>query len=313
MIQEVSTRLGVTRPTTIESMAGDMESIQDRDALILLGAMNQSIRSAAAAFTWRDMLLYVEALATPIKDPDGNILFHRFNIDDACVGYDGMTTSYIYATSIPENAGELVYRASLRQMSFDKFLLVRGGYITGTESDSGDLYMDRRKINGYVLIGRQVETARPLYSGEDPKLDRTHKCFFTYKCSYPVVKPSGSMSNPLDRKMLFTDDDDISVIDDECVILGTLMCYKNYVGRDYQLEVKLFMDYIEHMKERNGGLTIIEENEYTSIIDKMHRYPPPSTLGQGGGLPNKQQQQHQPQQQGQNQPNRHNQQQQQGE
>jgi hypothetical protein len=95
------------------------------------------------------------------------------------------------------------------------------------------------------------------------------------------------------RKILFTKNDDRSVIDDECVILGAIMNYKNYIGRDFQLEAKLFTDYIEHMKERNGGLTIIEESEYSMIADRMHRYPPHSSGAQ------KKQQAPQPQQQGQ--------------
>jgi hypothetical protein len=311
MIQEVATRLGITRPSTIEVLTGNVESIVDRDALIMLGALNQSIRSAAAAFTWRDMVVYKDVTATLSVDQEGKPLYHSITLDKECVGYDGMASSFVYFHYDEAEASKVI----LRQMSFDKFMLTRGDRRTDAPN-YGDIYLDERYGNGYAIIGRTLETACPIMYNTltNPYLiPEKIKCFISYKCSYPVIKQEGTPQMPEDRKILFTKDGDMPVIDDECVILGTLMNYKNYIGRDYQLEVKLFMDYIEHMKERNGGLTVIEENEYSSLIDRMHRYPPPSTLGQGGGgIPQKQQEQPQ-QQQGQRQQHRPQQQQQQGE
>jgi hypothetical protein len=277
MVQEVALRLGITRPVDIEVIAGSQKSIIDRDAEILLGALNQSVRSAAAAFTWREMVLaaserFYDSSGSPVSPIYSVPVLH---LTQNLYGYDGLTTSYISIINYDTNRKEWpVYPRIVRQVTLDKYLMLQK-----TDKQYDDIYDSDRTENGFIIINGTLFLARPFIY-EDPNGYKDPRAVFTYKTNLPVVADISASLIDSGRKPLFTKNTDGAAIDDEAVILGAIMNYKNYIGRDFQLEAKLFTDYIEHMKERNGGLTIIEESEYSMIADRMHRYPPHSSGAQ---------------------------------
>ena len=271
IIQEVSLRLGITRPLSIENPSGSIATIEDKDAELLKGALNQSLRMATSAFTWKELIRYCEVQVPAFASGEDH---PTLDLNDICAGYDGIVSNAIFAKA----ADSSHYRV-LKLLTLDKFIMASMSKWVEEE----DWAYDKRVEYGYIINGEDLFLTANTVG---------YVIQFSYKTRLPVVRfhndgksavaPTGKLNDNYSLRPIFEFDDDWSPIDDEALILGTIIGYKNYVGRDFQLELKLFTEYIEHMKERTGGLTVIEENMYRTLAEKMHRYPPSNPMNSGG-------------------------------
>jgi hypothetical protein len=295
IVQEACLRLGITRPLSIEGISGTVAQIVDKDAELLLGALNQSLRMAMSAFSWKELIRIYD------KPVSAGTSWSNINVNSICVGFDGIVSDAIFFYSEANDASFFICRL----LTLDRFLKT-------SHEDKDPSYIpnygawyetveDKTRV-GYILSSEVIHIITNKQLSLYVATGRIHMNFaYKTRCAVvtSVLDTSGaSIPGTLDQDELlrpvFKNNIDWSPIDDEVLILGLIVSYKNYVGRDFTLEYKLWNDYIEHMKERTGGLTVIEENMYNSLAQRLHRYPPSSPAPQTQAQPAQQQQ---PQQQ----------------
>jgi hypothetical protein len=280
MIQESSIRLGIIRPDSINSLSGTAASRMDKDAMLLLGALNQTARNTAVVYPFPDFMRTLSYDIINVDPEEGTVdinydlLVGGYKIERLCPGFDGIITNDFY---FPRNT--VVQRPSrVGLITFEEFIRIR-------ESSQGEFPIDIPGIrpNGYLLQGQFICFAKPLPVGA--------KMVYTYKTKLPVLKAilSSPQLPPIgyEPAMTFTNDEDMCVVDDELLILGCTMFYKNYRGMNFQLEQQLYVDYINHLKESRGGIAVIKENYYREYLPQ-----------EGAPRPQQQQQPQRPQQGG---------------
>jgi hypothetical protein len=295
LVKSAALRLGMTAPESLPYSSGQSTTIEDKDALLLLGALNAAVKNITYTYSWRELIR--QAVFSPnyydvssiIIDEDGKIVppptppatlatgqrFLGWDINEMCVGFDGIVSNCLL---FPQK------HMRIPLLTYDKFLYM-------SEDKGFDPIFETIEQNGYIITNNLLELVHRYGEGIQPY--SSPKVYFYYKTKFPVVRQNGQLWNDESIQLYFVSNDDWSPIDDEVLILGTIINYKNYIGRDFQLEFKQYNDYIEHMKERTGGVTIIEESMYNEMSNVFHRYPP---VGQGGNA-SKPQQGNQPQQQ----------------
>jgi hypothetical protein len=293
LVKAAALRLGMTTPSSLPYSNGQSTTIEDKDALLLLGALNAAVKNITYTYSWRELIR--QAVFTPnfydsssiIINADGSLVpppippatlgankFLGWDINKICVGFDGIASNCLL---YPKK------HMRIPLLTYDKFLYM-------SEDGRIDPIFETVEQNGYIITNNLLELVHRYNEGSDLSAGNV---YFYYKTKFPVVKAAGMLWNDSDVQLYFVEDEDWSPIDDEILILGTIINYKNYIGRDFQLEFKQYNDYIEHMKERTGGVTVIEESMYNEMSNVFHRYPP---IGQGGNA-SKPQQGNQPQQQ----------------
>jgi hypothetical protein len=344
LVKSAAMRLGMQSPLTLPIISGAATTIEDKDALLLLGALNAAVKNVAFMYTWRELIRFAQfwpnmydnsaQFATtagipvpydpPIKpeptptpgygaeeedvyeevpgkfvykdisgvltkvpltrlvkegakiprdlvrphppqDLDPDYKFIGFDINILCRGFDGIISNCILHPDNPDG------NTKVPLLSYDKYSRM----ISNVNND--DIY-DAPRQNGYIIYNGLLQLVYNYYYEKEVE-DQRFMSFF-YKTKYPVIKAGAPLWDNSALQMYFVNDGDWSPIDDEILVLGTVINYKNYIGRDFQLEFKQYNDYIEHMKERTGGVTVLEESSYTEMSNIFHRYPP---VGQGGG------------------------------
>jgi hypothetical protein len=274
LIRAASTRLGMVAPSTVPQIVGTATTIEDKDALLLLGALNAAVKNVTFMYSWRELIrqasfqpnIYDDsAVVTPAKpappNPLGANIMHGFDINKICVGFDGIISNCLL---------DPLRHQKIPLLTYEK-------YLERIYDNNVDPIYENANWNGYIITNNLLNLV--IRYGEGAAVDPLNKIYLYYKTKYPVVKAAGNLYVDNDLQQFFVNADDWSPIDDEVLILGTVVNYKNYIGRDFQLEFKQFNDYIEHMKERTGGVTIIEESSYNEMSNIFRRYPP---VGQGG-------------------------------
>jgi hypothetical protein len=255
MIQESSVRLGIIRPDSINSLAGTAASRMDRDAMLLLGALNQTARNTAVVYPFPDFMRTISYTILNVDpaqgtvDPNYDATVGGYKIEALCPGFDGIITNDFY---FPANTA--VNRPSrVGLITFEEFIRIR-------EASTLEIPIDIPGIrpNGYLLQGQYICFAKHLPVGA--------KMVYTYKTKLPVLKalflPPITVPYAYEPALTFKNDEDMCVVDDELLILGCTMFYKNYRGMNFQLEQQLYVDYINHLKESRGGIAVIKENYY---------------------------------------------------
>jgi hypothetical protein len=231
IIQETALRLGMLPPNddSIIKFIKEKDAANiDRDTQLLMGALNQAARNAAIAFNWKEFTIRMYFYPYCNSEFGWNPIVEGFDIEFIAPGYDGILSNSFY---IPT---EEKHRRFIENVTIDEFTIRKEN--------------DKDCRNGYIFQSGYVCFAK--------KLPET-KIYFTYKTAFPFITitsqgdkiPSAYVVDGLDQV----------VMDDEVLILGTIINYKNYVGLDSQLEQALYNQFLEHLKTRSESLTVIRE------------------------------------------------------
>jgi hypothetical protein len=227
LIQEAALRLGINIPYTIQTTLESDRSVIDKNAQLLLGSLNSIAYYSTTLYDWPSMRVdgIYNVKADNIKELDTNIVFP---------GYDKMITDG-FICNIDKDRMILI-----QQTTEDKYVQLAN--MPQNEATA----IDNEGFNLYILRGNRICFSRPLKNGS------TLRC--VYKTRFPVV--DAVTKKPVPR---FTNDNDLSYIDSELLVIGIILNYKSYIGDDYRKEAQVFDEYAKYLKSTRAGNRIIKE------------------------------------------------------
>jgi hypothetical protein len=236
LVQEAALRLGLPIPTTIQQVIEADKSVIDKNTQLLLGGLNSIAYYATTLYDWPSMRINGKY---DVVD-DGTI---SINMQEKFPGYDKMITDG-FLCNIP--GGRTI---RIQQCHEDRYLEILN--LPANEVHR----MDEEGFNVYVYRGNSIYFARPL------KKDSTLNC--VYKTRFPVTDAVTGV--PVPR---FSNDKDVSYIDSELLVIGTVLNYKSYIGDDYRKEAQVFDEYAKYLKSTRSGNRIKKETESIPYIGR---------------------------------------------
>jgi len=237
IIREAAGRLSINnKPYDLSSLSYSVASETTKEAALLLSALNKTGRIVCASFSFPELVVTTSFNPGNVPDDNKNQDLNGFELEYIAPGYDGMVSTYFYDPRKVEGVSP-----ALPYITIDDYMVIR-------QEAQGQV---NNYPNGYIIQGEYVCFAQYL----DPEASY----YFTYKTKYPF-KYLDSQGATL--KMTIDKNDDTCLMDDELMILGTVMNFKNYLNRPFQFEMKEYTEYIEHIRTIRGPVEVIKEGSY---------------------------------------------------
>lgn len=235
IIREAAGRLSINnKPYDLSSLSYSVASETTKEAALLLSALNKTGRIVCASFSFPELVVTRSFKPTNVPVVNQNTDLNGYELEYIAPGYDGMVSTYFY------NPTPLIgISPALPYMTIDDFMVIR-------QNQNPDPSIP----NGYIIQGEYVCFSKLL--------DPDSNYYFTYKTKFPFK----NILSGTTLKMTIDNNDDRCLMDDELMILGTVMNFKNYLNRPFQFEMKEYTEYIEHIRTIRGPVEIIREGSY---------------------------------------------------
>jgi hypothetical protein len=235
IVSNAANRLHMPQPTTLIIEPGVYENTSDaQNAVLLLAALNQTVRNIAVAASWTQLLRELTFDATQIPDNGYNNDIGGFDLDIIAPSYDGIASGYLYVPSL-----------GLRVVHV-------------TDEDFYDMQYTRAQDGQY---GYRIFANHLCFTGE---IKAPVKLLYKTKLAVKSVLGEG--------KELVTKDDDLCAFDSEALILGTIMFFKTSIGQDATLEGNLYGAYIKHLQSKMGAPGVIVHPSDALMTRSQYRY-----------------------------------------
>jgi hypothetical protein len=237
LVQEAALRMGLTIPETIQPVLEADRSVIDKNTQLLLGGLNSIAYYSTTLYDWPSMRIDG---TYDVIDENTTVI----NTQDKFPGYDKMISDGFLCNISGDR------QVIIQQCNEDR-------YIEILNLPPGEAHrFDEEGFNVYVQRGNNICFARPL------KVGSTLKC--VYKTRFPVI--DAITGTPVPR---FSNDKDLSYIDSELLVIGTVLNYKSYIGDDYRKEAQVFDEYAKYLKSTRAGNKIIKETNQVSISERF--------------------------------------------
>jgi hypothetical protein len=239
LIQEAATRIGIVPPSTIENVSNPDPSKRNPDAMILLGALNETMRQALVKNLFDPFCVMVKVVLTGADNVPNAGNTYIFPIRTKLPDFGGLLSSYF----------EVEYGNGVLQTFFetdpDTFLKFwKEPMSTGTKP------MPQKNIfriynNKVSFIAREAFTPTSLFSNIG----------FSYRSTFGVMLPDKTTT-----ANSFKYDADTSTVDDELLIAGTVLNYKAYQGMEYQFDAQKYSAYLDALEKNRQNNNTIRDN-----------------------------------------------------
>jgi hypothetical protein len=229
LVQEAALRMGLSIPQTIQTVLESDKSAIDKNTQLLLGGLNSIAYYSTTLYDWPSMR--IDGIYEVTEEGIISI-----NMLDKFPGYDKMITDG-FLCNMPNNR-----MIRIQQCNEDRYMEILN--LPANEVHR----IDEEGFNVYVQRGNSIYFARPL------KKDSVLHC--VYKTRFPVI--DALSGTPVPR---FSNDRDLSYIDSELLVIGTVLNYKSYIGDDYRKEAQVFDEYAKYLKSTRSGNRIKKETE----------------------------------------------------
>jgi hypothetical protein len=229
LVQEAALRMGLSIPQTIQPVIEADKSVIDKNTQLLLGGLNSIAYYSTTLYDWPSMKIdgTYEVIDDNVASLDTQVIFP---------GYDKMITDG-FLCNMTDNR-----TVKIQQCNEDR-------YIEILNLPANEVHrIDDEGYNVYVQRGNNICFARPLKKGS------VLHC--VYKTRFPVIDAIEGI--PVPR---FSNDKDLSYIDSELLVIGTVLNYKSYIGDDYRKEAQVFDEYAKYLKSTRSSNRIKRETE----------------------------------------------------
>jgi hypothetical protein len=253
IIQEAAVRVGIVQPSTIENVSSPDPSRKDPDAMILLGALNETMRQAVVKNLFDPFTVMAKIAADNVQKAGNTYIWP---ILTKCADFGGLLSSYFNVEfldaaeppSKKENSAPTATIANTEtffECDPDNFL--KHWKDPGVTAPQPIPERNMFKLyNGSVyFIARQAFAANRFFG----------VIRFSYRSTYGVL-PVGS-TTPTSS---FTKDTDTSNVDGELLIAGTVLNYKAYQGMDYQFDMQKYTDYLKALESNRRTNNLFRDN-----------------------------------------------------
>jgi hypothetical protein len=254
LVKEAATRLGIVQPSTIENVNSDDASKKDCDAMILLGALNESVRQATVLNLFDAFCILKDISDFPPDNGENTLLSplvsFQLDLKKKAEDYGGLISSGFFVEFKDNVSSSIFLKKMFYELEDDAFLKLRNVLPDDNEAN-GDCSYDKRYKN--------VKNRYKIYQGIVyflTDIDMTkflvNKISFSYRSVWGV-KALGS-ATPKDS---FSLDTDTSIVDDELLIASTVLNYKSYMGIDYSFDMAKYQMYVNALvANRNKNNTV---------------------------------------------------------
>jgi hypothetical protein len=232
LVQEAAVRVGIVQPSTIENVSSPDPSRKDPDAMILLGALNETMRQAIVKNLFDPFCAMAKIDVSTEAPATGNT--YIFSLLPKCPDFAGLLSSY-FNIECSDGSTQTFF-----EIDPDNFLKYWKD-VSGTTPDVMPSKNSFKIYNGQVyFISRKPFDAN----------FKVGTIRFSYRSNFGVM-PKGA-TKPTN---VFSLDTDTTNIDNELLIAGTVLNYKAYQGMDYQFDMQKYTDYLtalERNRQRNN-------------------------------------------------------------
>jgi hypothetical protein len=229
MIQEAAVRVGILQPTTIENVGATAAALKDPDAMVLLGALNETMRQTAVLNLFDPLTKFCE------QDVGGSDSGYKCT-SVLPADYAGMLSSFFVAT-------------------YAKADLPHEQYFEHDPDTFSNVWAKGKPIgkNMFRIINSLFWIVdRAGFSG-DRKIVHIS---YAYRSSYAVMQ-GGDANKLVDT---FTLDNDTTHIDRELLVSGTVLNYKAYNGIDYQFDMQKHQNYVSALEKNRQNTNLFRDN-----------------------------------------------------
>jgi hypothetical protein len=248
LVQEAAIRVGMVQPVSIEGVYSPDPSKKDPYAMILLGALNESMRQILVKNLF-DPFLVMKEEETIADSPLPQTNTFSYDLSE-CPDFGGLLTSYIIVSTqkIDQEYNYTYHNEYYREVDLDVFTRY---WRPENEED-----IDHTK--GYILpeknIFRNMNGKINFISNRLSSLENSpYTLSFTYRSVFGVKGRDGDLKNS------FKLNDDTTKLDDELLIIATVMNYKSMMGLDFQIDMQKYTEYIKALEANKQNNNLIHD------------------------------------------------------
>jgi hypothetical protein len=288
LARTIAKRLGLTPPITLNQAFYEEPRYIDTNAVIILESMNQAIHNLAIKHDWDSVIClasfkgvekgneaayyYVAPNVVLLKTGMMQPAMSGYVLDTPYVLRDNPVTEDVkgciapgFSDFIGNGIVDSVTMNTILRLSLDLFMLLKL---------NKDITAD--EFNGYIINQNILCFAKPLVAQRD--------YFFVYRNNNVVLHDTGLTTigeNPkrimYEKAYQISSDNDIVQIDDEAIILASMMFYRTRTREDSQVEQAMLTDYMETLKKSKQGVQFIKNSIYVpegipqNIQDRLFR------------------------------------------
>jgi hypothetical protein len=225
-------------PSTIENVSNPDPSKRNPDAMVLLGALNETMRQALVKNLFDPFCVMSKVALTETDNVPNAGNTYIFPIKAKKPDFGGLLSSYF---EVEYGNGVLLNFFETDQDTFLKFW--KEPMSTGPQPIP---HKNMFKVfnNNVSFIASEAFTAVNVFK----------IISFSYRSTFGVMLP-----DKITPANSFKYDADTSTVDDELLIAGTVLNYKAYQGMDYQFDAQKYSEYLKALETNRQRNNIVKD------------------------------------------------------